>query len=116
MKGLAFLGVLLLALPIVFQVLPANGALRSISEVQSGLVARDSLTTGNTAYWTFYGDAVAQNAPYKYNENSSGLYIGVKAATNTPPTTSLWNTQYLSPSATSAYDNALGLTTSVPAG
>ena len=82
MKGLAFLGVLLLALPIVFQVLPANGALQSISEVQSGLVARDSLTTGNTAYWTFYGDAVAQNAPYKYNENSSGLYIGVKAATN----------------------------------
>jgi hypothetical protein len=40
---------------------------------------------------------------------------GVKAATNTPPTTPLWNTQYLSPTASSIYDNALGLTTSVPA-
>jgi hypothetical protein len=40
---------------------------------------------------------------------------GVKAATNTPPVTLSWNTQYLSPSAASLYDNALGLTTSVPA-
>jgi hypothetical protein len=40
---------------------------------------------------------------------------GVRSATNAPPATTLWNTQYLSPSATSIYDNALGLTTSVPA-
>ena len=38
---------------------------------------------------------------------------GVK--TSTAPAPVLWNTQYLSPSQTSAYDNALGLTTSVPA-
>jgi hypothetical protein len=40
---------------------------------------------------------------------------GVRSAINTPPASVLWNTQYLSPSATSTYDNDLGLTTSVPA-
>jgi hypothetical protein len=37
---------------------------------------------------------------------------GVK--TSTAPAPVIWNSQYLSPSQTSAYDNALGLTTSVP--
>jgi hypothetical protein len=40
---------------------------------------------------------------------------GVNSATTSPPASLLWNTQYLSPSTTSAYDNDLGLTTSVPA-
>jgi hypothetical protein len=40
---------------------------------------------------------------------------GVKSSTTTPPVSLLWNTQYLSPSTTAAYDNDLGLTTSVPA-
>ena len=40
---------------------------------------------------------------------------GVKVATTTPPAQVLWNTQYLAPSTSSLYDDALGLTTSVPA-
>jgi hypothetical protein len=40
---------------------------------------------------------------------------GVKSASGTPPVQIAWNTQYLAPSATSIYDDALGLTTSVPA-
>ena len=51
----------------------------TVTQTSSGLVASDSLTTGNTAYWYFGGDAVGEGAPYKYSENSSGLYIGVQA-------------------------------------
>ena len=40
---------------------------------------------------------------------------GVKSSTTTPPAPLVWSTQYLNSSMTSAYDNTLGLTTSVPA-
>jgi Tfp pilus tip-associated adhesin PilY1 len=40
---------------------------------------------------------------------------GVRSATTDPPASLLWNTQYLAASTSSAYDNDLGLTTSVPA-
>src|SRR5437899_2808687 len=57
MKRQGLAGLLLLTLPVFFQLLPAHAAPLSINEVQSGLLAQDSLTTGNTAYWYFYGDA-----------------------------------------------------------
>ncbi|MCL4518418.1 MAG: hypothetical protein M1587_04400 [Thaumarchaeota archaeon] len=53
----------------------------SMTKLQTGLVASDSLTMGNTAYWRFHGSAVAQNASAAYSENSNGLMVGVKAAT-----------------------------------
>jgi len=77
---LVLAALLLLALPVVYRAQSSNAAPQSMARVQAGLVAQDSLTTGNTAYWTFYGDAVAQNAPSRYSENSSGLHIGVQAA------------------------------------
>jgi hypothetical protein len=40
---------------------------------------------------------------------------GVNSGTSTPPASVLWNTQYLNPSTSSLYDNAVWLTTSVPA-
>src|SRR5439155_10819543 len=40
---------------------------------------------------------------------------GPKSTTTAAPSPLMWSTQYLSPSTTSAYDNDLGLTTSVPA-
>ncbi|TMP97970.1 MAG: hypothetical protein E6K99_08265, partial [Thaumarchaeota archaeon] len=56
-----------------------HAASAPITQVNSGLVAADSLTTGNTAGW-----AIAGNAPpggSVSNENSSGLYLAVKSAT-----------------------------------
>jgi hypothetical protein len=40
---------------------------------------------------------------------------GPKSGTGSPPASLMWNTQYLAASTSSAYDNDLGLTTSVPA-
>ena len=79
MKCQSLAGLLLLTLPIFFQLLPARAAPLSINEVQSGLLAQDSLTSGNTAYWYFYGDAVLTGAPHAYNEDSQGLHIGIQA-------------------------------------
>jgi hypothetical protein len=59
---------------------PTNGAVQAINKVQSGLLAQDSLTTGNFGTWFLYGDAVQQHAPYKYSEDSQGLHIGIQAA------------------------------------
>jgi len=70
----------LLAIPFASHVQPTNGAIQIINKVQSGLLAEDSLTTGNYGTWFLYGDAVQQNAPYKYSEDSQGLHIGIQAA------------------------------------
>ena len=79
MKCQSLAGLLLLTLPMFFQLVPARAAPLSINEVQSGLLAQDSLTSGNTAYWYFYGDAVLTGAPHAYNEDSQGLHIGIQA-------------------------------------
>src|SRR2546422_2583261 len=72
-------GLLLLTLPVFFQLLPAHAAPLAINQAQSGLLVQDSLTTGNTAYWYFYGDAVQTGAPHTYSEDSQGLHIGIQA-------------------------------------
>src|SRR5947208_9819413 len=56
----------------------ASAATYSINKIQSGLVVSDSLTTGNTASWTFGGTAALNN----YYEDSQGLHIGIKAPQN----------------------------------
>ena len=54
----------------------------TIGLVSSGLVASDSLTTGNTGYWYFGGDAASQpGAEYAHSEDAQGLHIGVQSAT-----------------------------------
>lgn len=50
-----------------------------LNQTSTGLVAQDSLTTGTKAYWTFGGDAIAENASHAVNENSSGLFVGIQA-------------------------------------
>src|SRR5438309_5287721 len=59
----------------------ARAATGTLTLVSSGLVASDSLTSGNTASWRFGGDAASQpGAKFAYSENSSGLHIGVQSA------------------------------------
>lgn len=76
--------VLLVLLPLVvlfvFEAPSTSAAPSSLTRVQSGVLAQDSLTTGNLAYWAFYGDAVQEHAPYTYSEDSAGLHIGIQAA------------------------------------
>jgi len=55
-----------------------------ITQVKSGLVAADSLTTGNTTSWTFGGEAtILPGAKYTYSEDAQGLHIGVRAGDTT---------------------------------
>jgi hypothetical protein len=56
-------------------------SLYSINQSRSGLVAQDSLTTGDTSRWVFGGSA-AGVTPYQYYEDSQGLHIGVQAPVN----------------------------------
>src|SRR5438132_1662330 len=63
MNRLGAVALLLLITPVVLPLLPAHAAPLLITKVQSGLLAQDSLTTGNTAYWYFYVDAVLTGAP-----------------------------------------------------
>ena len=59
----------------------AHAATGTITPVSSGLVASDSLTTGNTASWTFGGSAAGQpGAKFTYSEDPQGLHIGVQSA------------------------------------
>src|SRR2546428_3847093 len=52
-----------------------------ITQVKSGLVKADSLTTGNTTYWRIGGSATSQpGAKYALSEDAQGLHIGVQAA------------------------------------
>src|SRR5207245_10373799 len=77
--AISFSVILLLAVAFVPATSITHAASAPITQVNSGLVAADSLTTGNTAGW-----AIAGNAPpggSVSNENSSGLYLTVKSAT-----------------------------------
>jgi hypothetical protein len=67
----------------------AHAATLSLTKTASGLIAADSLTQNlnrsqleQSTYWRFTGDAPAEGAPYNFFENSSGLYIGVQAKSN----------------------------------
>ncbi len=60
----------------------------SLSKIQSGLVASDSLTNETTTqqqllsnhqYWTYSGDAIKEKAPYSIDKDLQGLHIGVQA-------------------------------------
>lgn len=51
----------------------------TISRMKSGLVASDSLTTGNLSRWHLFGDAIARNAPHLGYEDKDGLHIGIVA-------------------------------------
>jgi len=60
----------------------------SISQVQSGLIASDSLTNEtmtqqqlqtSSGYWAYAGDAPAEKAPYSFSRDTQGLHIGVQA-------------------------------------
>lgn len=60
-----------------------------LTRTSSGLVAADGLNQNlnrsqleQSPYWRFTGDAPQENAPYNFFENTSGLYIGVQAKTN----------------------------------
>ncbi len=55
-------------------------ALYSFTQTQQGLVKQDTLTTGDTSYWTFSGSAVLQGAPTTSSEDAQGLHLGIKAA------------------------------------
>src|SRR5207249_295205 len=80
MRRVILLVLLLLGLPIVLEAPITKASVGSLNRVQSGVLAQDSLTTGNLAYWTFYGDAVQEHAPYTYGEDSQGLHVGIQAA------------------------------------
>ena len=67
----------------------AQAATPTLAKTGSGLVAADSLTQNlnrsqleQSSYWRFTGDAPEEGAPYNFFENSSGLYIGVQAKSN----------------------------------
>jgi hypothetical protein len=76
----------------------AAGAAGSVTKTQSGLVASDSMTTGNLASWTLGGSA----SSYDYYENSQGLYIGVQS-----PSSGTWVNYYAgSPSVNAEVFNA----------
>ena len=45
-------------------------ALYSFTQTQPGLVKQDTLTTGDTSYWTLSGSAVLQGAPTTTSEDA----------------------------------------------
>src|SRR5436309_13092802 len=48
-----------------------------VTQVKSGLVASDSLTTGNTSSWTFGGEeTILPGAKFTHSEDDQGLHIG----------------------------------------
>lgn len=57
----------------------AKAQTSSVYQVQSGLVAHDSLTTGDTSYWTFWSSTINTPVLKDYYEDSEGLHIGVQA-------------------------------------
>src|SRR2546428_203828 len=57
-----------------------NGiSVATIYKIVSGLVATDSLTTGNMSDWVLYGSAIPQNAPHSASEDANGMHIGILA-------------------------------------
>src|SRR3989442_7567854 len=58
-----------------------------VTQVKSGRVASDSLTTGNTTSWTFGGEAtILPGAKFTHSEDAQGLHIGVQAGGPNPRT------------------------------
>jgi hypothetical protein len=57
----------------------ARASPTGLSLISSGKLAQDSLTTGQTSYWFFGGDAITEGAPHSYFEDSQGLHLGVQA-------------------------------------
>src|SRR2546427_2888442 len=55
-------------------------SLLAINQTHAGLVAKDSLTSGNPGNWILSGSAVVQGAPTTSSEDAQGLHLGVKAA------------------------------------
>ena len=51
----------------------------SISRMRSGVVASDSLTTGDTSYWAFWSSTINTPLLRNHHEDSQGLHIGVQA-------------------------------------
>src|SRR2546428_4009590 len=73
-------------------------ALYSFTQTQPGLVKQDTLTTGDTSYWTLSGSAVLQGAPTTTSEDAQGLHLGVRAAVD-----GQWAGYYAQSPDTSAY-------------
>jgi len=71
---------------------PAHAlSLYSVNQTKSGLLGSDPLTAqlsqaqlATSSYWFFGGDAIAQNSPYAFSEDASGLHIGVQATPVAP--------------------------------
>lgn len=57
----------------------ASADANSVYKVQSGLVASDSLTTGDTSYWTPWGSTINTPLLRDFYEDSQGLHIGVQS-------------------------------------
>lgn len=73
----------LIAIPMVGVTLatsPVHAGDGSVTLVSSGSVMADPLTSGDTASWTFAGDAQHEHAPYSFSEDGDGLHISVEAA------------------------------------
>lgn len=70
---------LILFTPVVIDKIASAEPVESIEIVKSGLVASDSLTTGNTSYWTPWSSTVNTPLLREYYEDSQGLHIGVQA-------------------------------------
>lgn len=99
-----------------------TSTIQSVSLVKSGLVASDSLTTGDTSYWTPWGSTINTPVLREYYEDSQGLHIGVQS-----PYSGKWvNYGFISPDTsaslfhavvtnpyTSVYDGNVGTTASV---
>lgn len=57
----------------------ADSSLRPIVRTESGLVASDTLTTGDVSRWHLFGTAIARNATHIGSEDKGGLHIGILA-------------------------------------
>src|SRR3989475_12101619 len=76
--AISFPAILLLASEFVRAMTITHAASATITQVNSGLVASDSLTTGNTAGWAIAGNAPPGGAVS--DETSSGLSLAAKSA------------------------------------
>jgi hypothetical protein len=56
-----------------------DSSISKIVRTQSGLVASDSLKTGDLSKWHLFGNAIATNAPHSGIEDKDGLHVGILA-------------------------------------
>lgn len=96
--------------------------MQSISLVKSGLVVSDSLTTGDTSYWTPFSSTINTPLLRDYYEDSQGLHIGVQSPYSgkwvnyglvSPDTTASLFHAVVTNNYTSVYDGNVGTTASV---